>query len=1092
MDVTITIIQSKLSIPCLADTTERGRLFPLLREISSRKLVAVVAGAGYGKTTLAAQAARHTGMDTVWYRLDSSDRDFTTFLQYLIAGIRKYYPHAGEKTCARIEQAMILHRERETILRVFLGEIESCVTSDLIIVLDDYHRIALSMEIRQCLQFLLENMPPKLHIVLVSRTDPGLSLSRLRSTRDVLDIGEDELAFTPGEIEELYSRVFDTRLKRASLDILHARTGGWAAGLILLFHCSRGKSSEDIEGFLSDLKGSHRFIAGYLEENVYELQPDALKNFLCRTSILSRLNADFCNQLLGVENSREILENLEGNHLFTFPLGEDRQWYCYHHLFQEFLMTKLKHLDENTLLDLHKKAAILWEALGEEEEALKHYIAASELVTACKLLGTMGRRKLLKEGRIQMIESFIRKIPEDLLREDPWIKYIQARIFELTGRPYNAVRTYREAYTLFAGHGLEKYAGLSFKGLGLNYFLVGDFPGAERIFRELLKQAHDNPRLRFDLLGLLIFTSSHLGKMHEADQYYQEAMSLLPSLNDSSLEVWISFNLGFRYGCSGDFEKAAHLGQMVKDMFQVLENTIYLAMAYHLLSWASYYLACFQEGLEHAEEGLRLADGKGINDTTRGWLLMDLSLNALGLGEFDTAVKAAGEALQTFQEFECSWGRSYTSHVLQLIHTKLGEYAAAERFALNGLEAIKELDLPLDKGIILANLAALYLETRRFGEASPLLEEAQVILRPTKLFSCQVHLWLARYYRETGSPHDAGENLLSGLCLCEAGHYDNWVVCEKRWIVPALVEVYAGGKMQACIRRILHAIGPDAGDELSRLLKHRDDSVRKAASVFLAEFREKPPEGLRVHCLGRFAVYRGEEEIPQERWTSRKARTLFKILVHERDKGFIPKDVLMEHLWPEQQPDTAINRFHVTLTSLRKTLEPGLSRGAASSYLIRNGDSYRLDLGKSGWVDVDEFRKHVGESSDDSDREAWLSHCLEAEKLYRGDFFQEDLYDPWFSYERELLQQEYIVVLRRLMDYFEERADYEKCVRYAWKYLAADSCDESVYQDLMRYYSFLGNKGMVARTYEKCRESLENGLDLLPSPETEALYRKLI
>jgi two-component SAPR family response regulator len=471
---------------------------------------------------------------------------------------------------------------------------------------------------------------------------------------------------------------------------------------------------------------------------------------------------------------------------------------------------------------------------------------------------------------------------------------------------------------------------------------------------------------------------------------------------------------------------------------------------------------------------------------------MDLSLNALGLGRYETAMKAAGEALQTFREFECSWGQSYTSHVLQLIHTRLGEYAAAERSALTGLEAIEELDLPLDRGVILANLAALYLETRRFEEARPLLEEARTIMRPAKLFSCQVHLWLARYHRETGSPHDARENLLSGLHLCEAGHYDHWAACERHWIIPALVEAYAEREMRACIRRILHTIGPDAEDELRRLLEHGDEPVRETASAFLAEFRGKPPEGLRVHCLGRFAVYRGNEEIPQERWTSRKARTLFKILVHERGRGLIPKDVLMEHLWPEQNPETVTNRFHVALTSLRKTLEPGLPRGAASTCLIRSGDSYRLDLGKGGWVDVDEFKKHVGESRDDSDREAWLAHALEAEKLYGGDLFQEDLYDPWFSHEREHLQQEYISVLRKLMDYFEERADYERCVHYAWKCLAADSCDECVYRDLMRYYAFLGNKGMVARTYEKCRESLENGLDLSPSPETDALYRKLI
>lgn len=588
MDLTQTIIQSKLSIPCLADVTDRNRLFPLLSELPSKKLVNVVAGAGYGKSTLAAQAARHMSMDTVWYRLDSSDRDFTTFIHYLVAGIRKHYPHTGDRTCARIEQAMVLHREREAILRVFLGELESSITRDLMIVLDDYHRVSFSLEIRQCLHFLLENMPPELHIVLVGRTDPGLPLSRLRSTRDVLDIGEDDLAFTPEEIGELYCRVFDTRLRKACLDILHAKTGGWAAGLILLFHCSRGKSPGDIEGFLSNLKGSQRFIASYLEENVYELQPGPLKDFLCRTSILSRLNADFCNQLLGVESSDEILKSLEENHMFTFPLGEDRQWYCYHHLFQEFLMTKLKHLDRKGLLELHKKAAILWEALGEEEEALRHYIAASELVTACRLLGTMGRRKLLKEGRIQMIDSFIRKIPGDLMRDDPWIRYIQARVFELTGRPRNAVRTYKEAYEIFAGRGIEKYADLCFKGLGLNYFTVGDFPGAETIFRGLLEKAHDNPRLRFDLLGLLILISSHLGKMRDADRYYQEAMSILPSLNDSSLGVWIIFNLGFRYGCSGDYGKAVHLGQMVKDTFQRLGFTLYLAMTYHLLSWTGY------------------------------------------------------------------------------------------------------------------------------------------------------------------------------------------------------------------------------------------------------------------------------------------------------------------------------------------------------------------------------------------------------------------------------------------------------------------------------------------------------------------------
>jgi LuxR family maltose regulon positive regulatory protein len=1079
-------------MPRLANTTDRRRLYPLIKEIPSKKLITVVAGAGYGKTTLAAQAAHYLKMNTIWYRLDSSDRDFTTFIHYLIKGIQKYYPRMGEKTVVRIKQAMVLHRERETILRLFLRELEAAITSNLIIVLDDYHSIAFSEEIRECLHFLFDNMPAKLHMVLISRRDPGLSLSRLRATQDVLDIREDDLAFTTAEIEELYCRLFATRLKQSSLKILQTKTGGWAAGLILLFHYSRGKSPEDIEGFLLKLKGSHRFITNYLEENVYEMLPDPLKDFLRKTSILSRLNADFCDQFLGIEDSGEILLNLEEDHLFTFPFDEERQWYYYHHLFQEFLLTRLKDLDHKTVLDLHKKAAVIWEDLGEEEEALKHYIAASELVTACKLLGKMGRRKLLKEGRLQMIDSFIREIPEDLLRGDPWIKYIQARVFELSGRPFDAVSTYKEAYNLFAGKGLAKYADLCFKGLGYNYFIVGDFQGAETILKELLEKAQDNPRLRFDILGLLILISSHLGKMSDTDQYYQEAMSILPSLNDPFLAVWINFNLGFRYGCSGDYEKAAQLGQRVKETFVKLEFTLYLAMTYHLLAWTSYYLGSFSQGFDHATEGLRLAEEKEINDTTRGWLLMDYALNALGLERYNDAINAAKEALQNFQDLECRWGQSYISHVFQLIHAKLGDYSTAERFARSGLEAIKELDLPMDKGFIMASMAAMFLETGRFDEARPLLEDAIRLLRPTKLFCAQAYLWLARYYRETGNQHDAMKNLVSGLHLSKAGHYDHWIVCEKHWIIPALVEAFVRKEIQGYIKTILFRIGSDATAELTRLLRHKDRSIRDIASALLKELREIPPEGLRVNCLGKFAVYKGKNEIPQERWTSRKAKTIFKILIHERNKGFIPKDVLMEHLWPGQNPDKIMNSFHVALTALRKTLEPGLPKGASSSYLIRNNEAYRLEPGKNGRVDVDIFKEHIARARQDQDQETSIAHYLEAEKLYQGDFLQEDLYENWCAYEREFLQQEYLSILKELMNHFEAKADFEQCIHYALKYLAIDSYDEGIYQNLMRYYSLTGNKGMVAKTYEKCKENLGKGMDLSPDPETEALYRKLI
>ena len=145
-------------------------------QIPKKRLTTVVAGAGYGKTTLIAQTEKYLGLNTAWYRLDRSDRDFTTFLHFLIAGAKNYYPELGAETLHRIEAAQALGREHEAILTVFLSEMEKFVKQDLIFVIDDYHIIQDSQEINGSLKFLLEHLPPLAHLIIISRTDPALHL----------------------------------------------------------------------------------------------------------------------------------------------------------------------------------------------------------------------------------------------------------------------------------------------------------------------------------------------------------------------------------------------------------------------------------------------------------------------------------------------------------------------------------------------------------------------------------------------------------------------------------------------------------------------------------------------------------------------------------------------------------------------------------------------------------------------------------------------------------------------------------------------------------------------------------------------------
>lgn len=1090
----ITILRSKLVPPNISQITPRIQLAGQLEKIPSKRITTVTAGGGYGKTTLALQAVNHLALKTVWYRLDASDRDFNTFVSYLVEGLQAYFPGAGDRTLEHLDHAPFLRSQQEAILKVFLQEVEQTLSDDFLLVLDDYHTADPSEEIRNALQFLLENMPQQLHVILLSRSDPGLQLSRFRAANDIIDIRESDLAFTKSEIKHLFTRLSGINLKTSHLETLHRKTGGWVTGLILFYHFAKDRDPEEIDHILVDLKGTYRFIASYMEENIYNLLTVPVQDFLCKTAILSRMNAKFCDELLDIDNSKEILHSLEQDHLFTFAFDEECRWYTYHQLFQEFLRKKLTEKGDSSVRAIHGRAARLWEAWGDEIEAFRHYLAASEFVTACKLLARTGRRKLLKEGRLQLINALIRELPEEHFKKEPWLQYVQARVHELSGRPLDAIRIYNGALKDFAGRESREYEILCLKGLGMNDFLIGDFKSAEKTFSELFIKARENNNfeLCLDILGLLIFISSHLGDMCAADHYRMEADILSAGLKDEFRMAWIDLNQGFRYACAGDNSLAIEFGEKVKSSFSDPEFSFYLIMTCHLLSCSSYYLLSFSNGIAHAEEGLRIADEKGIKDINRSWLLMDYALNAMGMGQYEEAIAVGKEALHHFTEFQCRMGQSYVCHVLQQIFDKTGDHATAEYYARQGLRAIEKLDLPMDRGLIKLGLAEMYLRTERLEEAGSLLEESLKSLQPSKLHYCRVYLLLARYNLEKGDTAIAVEKLLSGLALSREGGFEPWIKMERHWIIPLLTEAFAGDRMQGYIKMLLQSFGENATEALSRLRKTSDPAIRRAAGNLLHEFSVQPTAGLQVYCLGKFRVFRGEREITEKQWSGKKAGMLFKILIHERHKGFIPRDVLMELLWPDQSPDKVINRLHVTLSTLRRILEPEIPKKAASSYILREDDGYRLDLGFGGRVDVDVFKKYVEKSHAAVDPETRAAYCLEAENIYGGDYLQEDPYFDLYADERERLRQDYLFVLNNLIVNYEEKAEFAMCIDYCHKYLAVDPYVEAIYRKLMVCYASIGNKRMLSRTYFKCRQQMAEGLDSRPDEETEKLYHRLL
>jgi LuxR family transcriptional regulator, maltose regulon positive regulatory protein len=1086
------MLKTKLLIPNLADTIARPRFNDLFKAIKNKKIVTVTAGAGYGKTTLVAQACTHLGLDTVWYRLNYSDGDFATFIAYVLTGIRKHYAGFGPKTFQRTESAQPLKSEQESILTLLLNEIEETVSRDLVIVLDDFHLVANALQITDALTFIVDRLPPQIHIVIISRGKPPIKLSRLVATRETFGLDEKDLAFDTNETEQLFKDVFDTLLEPKALKVLQARTEGWVSGLILFNYTLKRKNHQDLENQLLALQGTAKTISDYLEENVYAALAPATRNFLIKTSILAWLKVDLCDQLLNIGNSRQILTDLAEKHLFVFAFDETHETFHYHHLFQEFLQKKLQtELGRIKTAALHRQAAGIWENCAQVEEALQHYLLAGDFDQASILLGTLGRH-LIKNGRTDTYLNCFKQIPEAHIEKSPWLQYTHGRALELCGRTLDALATHQKAHAAFSDQSISKGASLALNRMASNYYVIGDFKKAEAKFEALLINVENDPRRLVDALGHLIFISSHLGKFDQADQHFFRTKDLLSQTGESVLHAWVYINYGFRYCAAGDMVQALKFGEMGNRICKRLKLYHLLTFGYHLIAFSNYYRGDFSKCLKTALKGIRLGTEKGFREIAHSWLLIDACFGSAAAGKFADAIDYGQKAISICRQIESRWSEAWAYHALQQVYLNSGDLELAGKAARSSLNIIGRLSLPYDKGLMQGGLAAVLIHKNRLEEAEPLLVKAEKILAPSTLFATRIYLWRARCFWEKKAPLPALEKLHQALQLSKKYEYDHWVVTEKEWIIPLLVKSFAAGKEKSNLLKLFPQFGLDGIHKLKNEQKNKKAGIRKATHTILNALSDLAPAGLRIYCFGRFKVFRGDFEISPQEWTNQKASMLLKYLCFYRNKGYIVKDQLMELLWPEADAEKSRKRLNVALTTLRKILEPELPRGKTSAYLLKRGDAYHLQLGSGGYCDVDDFDSKIEMAEAEKNPKKEINHALKADALFRGDLFAENPYEKWCIDARANYHEKYLRNLKRLISHYENRQNLKQSIQYAGRYLAADPYAEDIYQTLMRLYHKSGNKHMLIKTFEVYKDRLENDLGCPLAEEVVARYREMV
>ena len=396
----------------------RPRLSERLDRGAASKLTLVSAPAGFGKTTLltewlaAGPAAPADQRLAAWLSLDRGDNDPASFWTYVIAALRTVAPGVGEGALALLQAPR--PPPIETVLTALLNDL-GAIAGDIVLVLDDYHVID-ARDVQDGMAFLLDHLPPGLHVVIASRADPALPLARWRARGELVEIRAAELRFTPEEAAAYLNEMMGLQLTARDVAALEGRTEGWIAALQLAALSMQGR--DDVAGFIAGFAGDDRYVVDYLAEEVLQRQPDRVQAFLLQTSILGRLSGPLCDAVTGQGGGKAMLEALDRGNLFLVPLDDRRRWYRYHHLFADVLQARLLDEQPDQVPDLHRRASAWYQRNGEPSVAIGHALAAEDFGRAADLveLAIPAMRMTRQEATVR---GWLKALPDEVVRVRP-------------------------------------------------------------------------------------------------------------------------------------------------------------------------------------------------------------------------------------------------------------------------------------------------------------------------------------------------------------------------------------------------------------------------------------------------------------------------------------------------------------------------------------------------------------------------------------------------------------------------------------------------------------------------------------------------
>jgi ATP/maltotriose-dependent transcriptional regulator MalT/DNA-binding SARP family transcriptional activator len=1086
--------------PHIADAIRRPRLFNLLDQYAHRQNFFITGQAAQGKSTLVASYLKESGKKILWYHLCPDDNDDAKLFDRLASGIR-YLSGAGPGDTGEFLPVTTLGAEKG-LLRYIEGLTLTFkdLPFPLIVVLDDAESLDESSAGFEMINALLNTRFYRHKFFILSRTILPFRLPRLKTEHHGFFLKNEDLSFTLDETEAFFQGKYGG--KALDIERIHKITDGWAGGLILVSESLRRSGGVST---LPERVSSEAF--DYFSREIYKTLSEPIREFLRITAVPDIIDLDMVAHISEPIDGLAVLTGLEKRNLFIqrMEIPGLGSRFKYHNLFRDFLLQDLRRTlpPEEVNALYHKAGRISWEK-KDPEAALNYFMKAGAFPDMIRILRIKGADYMI-QGKMSGLERWISCLPDQLVGDDPWLIFFLTMTRRIRGGKKN-IRDFQRALTLF-----EEMGDIRGILLALGYLIEAAVFIREpsSVILKWIQKAEGcleamPEKERFTWARGLLWQQMGLGyiagdgNIPKGVSACRNAVLLGTKINNPDLVLHASITMAFGHVQAGDFARARQLLIKIRGMtsegrhpeFRALKNIVDIDFA-------------LKSGRFDDAGALLVKSEQDIEKFGLIFLYPSLveagALYRVYTGRFDEAFQMA-DHLNDFSILEGNdFYKGIAHRVKALSFFKQGQ---SERAARQIDQALKALD-QLRKGDI-HHFLTQQLAGAIYFEAGDSLK-AESFLKPS-----------LEYFERISSDLNCAENhLISGLVAWERKDRPKALGSIRRGLEIACREGYGffplvSGRL--LVRAVVIAMaleGNFPGESLMPGLNLKEDPSRVMDEMgeILAWLRpgerDRALENLRplykyllppirIDTLGQFNILCGHKVLDSKIFEGARPLLLLKSIVLHGSRD-IPKEILMDDLWPEADTTAGEKNFKINLHRLRKAMEPEVKKEFGYSYIIQKAGLVSLDPALVT-LDVEEFltlSMQAAEKEKNNELDKALELYDSAAELYKGDYFAEEPYLEWILRKRDLLRTKYIEVLERKARLHEELDQIQKAVETWQHILDMEPYSETAYQNLMILYADSGQKNKAREVFEECLLVFKNELGIEPDKEIFNIYDKI-